>query len=451
MMKKKVALTLAIATLLSTLSQARIAIKKYKGDAVIIRQSNGKYSLIGTNHKPIITNVETISKRNLGYFIVKKDEKKGTCDNTKQLLPLEFSNISLVDYGFCLVTKDNKLGLYTDEGKQILAPIYQRIKPTDKYSEDEKRYFIVKNNKYGICNSDGDFIIEPQYDDITYNSNDYFVMMKDNAPEYLFNTENIIKGVTIDNREPIEIQEGLATILYYNYKRGDLWGLLNRNGRSIIIPQYDNPLEKLTFILPDSITYLIACKDNRYGIIDLNNKTIIPFLYENIKPTYLFNIIELSSDSGKQLYDMDKKCLALNLFYDKSELTDHYLYLYKDVFETVVDFNSMQILLPFKYNSVVGLNDDEHFIVTKNLQTALINREDKQVIPYGYDKITTTESPNLFIVKKQDQYGIVDLQNKLRYGMTSNRIEDLKDYIDISDPMTGETIKKLDYQLREVK
>ena len=66
MMKKKVALTLALATLLSTLSQARIAIKKYKGDAVIIRKSNGKYSLIGTNHKPIITNAETISKRNLG-------------------------------------------------------------------------------------------------------------------------------------------------------------------------------------------------------------------------------------------------------------------------------------------------------------------------------------------------------------------------------------------------
>ena len=76
MMKKKVALTLALAALLSTQLQARIAIKKYKGDAVIIRQSNGKYSLIGTNHKPIITNAETISKRNLGYFIVKKDEKK---------------------------------------------------------------------------------------------------------------------------------------------------------------------------------------------------------------------------------------------------------------------------------------------------------------------------------------------------------------------------------------
>ena len=146
-----------------------------------------------------------------------------------------------------------------------------------------------------------------------------------------------------------------------------------------------------------------------------------------------------------------KSALHSTYPYDESELTDHYLYLYKDIFETVVDFNSMQILLPFKYNSVVGLNDDEHFIVTKDLQTALINREDKQVIPYGYDKITTTESPNLFIVKKQDQYGIVDLQNKLRYGMTSNRIEALEDHIDISDPMTGETIKKLDYQLREIK
>ena len=99
----------------------------------------------------------------------------------------------------------------------------------------------------------------------------------------------------------------------------------------------------------------------------------------------------------------------------------------------------------------ISKRDLGYFIVKKDLQTALINREDRQVIPYGYDKITTTESPNLFIVKKQNQYAIVDLQNELRYGMTSNRIEDLEDHIDISDPTTGETIKKLDYQLREIK
>ena len=99
-MEKKIALTLALAALLSTQSQARIAIKKYKGDAVIVRQSNGKYSLIGTNHKPIITNAETISKRDLGYFIVKKTGKKEHATTPNNYFPSNSATFPLLITAF---------------------------------------------------------------------------------------------------------------------------------------------------------------------------------------------------------------------------------------------------------------------------------------------------------------------------------------------------------------
>ena len=111
----------------------------------------------------------------------------------------------------------------------------------------------------------------------------------------------------------------------------------------------------------------------------------------------------------------------------------------------------MQILFPFKYNSISGLDDNEHFIVTIEGKTAVVNRQDKQLIPYGYDEIKVTSKPNLFIIKKENQYGIVNLKNELVYGMMPYHIEAYNDHIELTNISTWETIKKLDYNLKEIK
>ena len=148
---------------------------------------------------------------------------------------------------------------------------------------------------------------------------------------------------------------------------------------------------------------------------------------------------------------MAKKQLVLNLFYDKSNVTDRYLYLKRNGLETAVDYHHMQILFPFKYNSISGLDDKEHFIVTIEGKTAVVNREDKQIIPYGYDEIKVTSKPNLFVIKKEKQYGIVNLKNELVYGMTPYTIYTYDDCIELIDITTFQTIKKLDYNFKEIK
>ena len=451
-MKKEIALILSLFALSLMPLKAQIGVTVYLEKASICKQTNGKFCLKDFHKKPIIVDADTIFSTHFDSFMISKEGQKGLYDiEGKCLIPIAFSTITPYNNRYWLVNKDGKQGLYSYMGKEILPPLYDSIEVACSYCTTASNYFIVKKGLYGLCNNNGEFIVDPQYTAIKYRYLRYFKLTKGDSCHYLFNYKDIIKDITLDDAMPITIQGNEQKLFYFNYKQGKAWGLLRENGQPIIAVQYDKPLQKVGYIHSDSTAYFITCKDNLFGLIDINNKIVLPFQYRNIQPTYLYNTIELTTDEGKQLYNMTKKQLALNLFYDKSSVSDHYLYLKKNGLETAVDYHHMQILLPFKYNSVVGLNDDEHFIVTKDLQTALINREDKQVIPYGYDKITTTESPNLFIVKKQNQYGIVDLQNKLRYGMTSNRIEDLEDHIDISDPMTGETIKKLDYQLREIK
>ena len=336
-------------------------------------------------------------------------------------------------------------------GKEILPPLYDSIEVACSYCTTASNYFIVKKGLYGLCNNNGEFIVDPQYTAIKYRYLRYFKLTKGDCCHYLFNYKDIIKDITLDDAMPITIQKKEQKLFYFNYKQGKAWGLLRENGQPVIAVQYDKPLEKVGYIHSDSTAYFIACKDNQFGLIDIDNKIVLPFQYKKIEHTYFYNTIELTTDEGKQLYNMTKKQLALNLFYDKSNVTDRYLYLKKNGLETAVDYHHMQILFPFKYNSISGLDDNEHFIVTIEGKTAVVNREDKQIIPYGYDEIQATCKPNLFVIKKENQYGIVNLKNELVYGMTPYLIYTYDDRIELINITTFQTIKKLDYNFKEIK
>ena len=451
-MKKKMALILSLFTLSLMPLKAQIGVAVYYQKASICKQSNGKFCLKDFHKKPIIVDADTIFGTHFDSFMISKEGQKGLYDTEgKCLIPIAFSTITPYNNRYWLVNKDGKQGLYSYMGKEILPPLYDSIEVACSYCTTASNYFIVKKGLYGLCNNNGEFIVDPQYTAIKYRYLRYFKLTKGDSCHYLFNYKDIIKDITLDDAMPITIQKNEQKLFYFNYKQGKAWGLLCENGQPVIAVQYDKPLEKVGYIHSDSTAYFIACKDNQFGLIDINNNIVLPFQYKKIEHTDLYNTIELTTDEGKQLYNMAKKQLALNLFYDKSNVTDRYLYLKKNGLETAVDYHHMQILFPFKYNSISGLDDNEHFIVTIEGKTAVVNREDKQIIPYGYDEIQASCKPNLFVIKKENQYGIVNLKNELVYGMTPYTIYTYDDRIELINITTFQTIKKLDYNFKEIK
>ena len=451
-MRKKITLLLLLFTLSTISLNAQVGVALYLEKASICKQDNGKFSLNDFHKKPIIADADTIFSTHFDCFVVSKAGQKGLYDaEGKCLLPITFSNISFDNNRYWLVNKDGKQGLYSYMGKEIMPPRYDSIEVISNYRTNAGNYFIVKKGLYGLCNNEGKFIVDLQYTAIKYRYLRYFKLTKGDSCHYLFNYKDIIKDIKLDDAMPITIQRNEQKLFYFNYKQGKAWGLLREDGQPIIAVQYDKPLQKVGYIHSDSTAYFIACKDNLFGLIDINNKIVLPFQYKNIEPTFLVNTIELTTDEGKQLYDMVQKRLALDLFYDQGNVTDRYLYLKKDGMETAVDYHHMQILFPFKYNSILGLNDNEHFMVTIENKTAVVNRKDKQIIPYGYDEIKVTSKPNLFIIRKEKQYGIVNLKNELVYGMTPYHIEAYDDRIELTNITTWETIKKLDYNFKEIK
>ena len=451
-MKKKMALILSLFTLSLMPLKAQIGVAVYYQKASICKQTNGKFSLNDFHKKPIIVDADTIFGTHFDSFMISKEGQKGLYDTEgKCLIPIAFSTITSYNNRYWLVNKEDKQGLYSYMGKEILPPRYDSIEVACSYCTTASNYFIVKKGLYGLCNNEGKFIVDPQYTAIEYRYLRYFKLTKGDSCHYLFNYKDIIKDITLDDAMPITIQKNEQKLFYFNYKQGKTWGLLRENGQPVITVQYDKPLEKVGYIHSDSTAYFIACKDNQFGLIDIDNNIVLPFQYKKIEHTDFYNTIELTTDEGKQLYNMAKKQLALDLFYDKSNVTDRYLYLKKNGLETAVDYHHMQILFSFKYNSISGLDDNEHFIVTIEGKTAVVNREDKQIIPYGYDEIQATCKPNLFVIKKEKQYGIVNLKNELVYGMTPYLIYTYDDRIELINITTFQTIKKLDYNFKEIK
>ena len=451
-MKKEMALILSLFTLSLMPLKAQIGVAAYYQKPSICKQSNGKLSLKDFHKKPIIVDADTIFGTHFDSFMISKEGQKGLYDaEGKCLIPIAFSTITSYNNRYWLVNKEDKQGLYSYMGKEILPPLYDNIEVACSYCTTASNYFIVKKGLYGLCNNNGKFIVDPQYTAIEYRYLMYFKLTKGDSCHYLFNYKDIIKDITLDDAMPITMQRNEQKLFYFNYKQGKAWGLLRENGQPVIAVQYDKPLEKVGYIHSDSTAYFIACKDNQFGLIDIDNNIMLPFQYKKIEHTDFYNTIELTTDEGKQLYNMTKKQLALNLFYDKSNVTDRYLYLKKNGLETAVDYHHMQILFPFKYNSISGLDDNEHFIVTIEGKTAVVNRQDKQLIPYGYDEIQATCKPNLFVIKKEKQYGIVNLKNELVYGMTPYLIYTYDDRIELINITTFQTIKKLDYNFKEIK
>ena len=451
-MKKEIALILSLFALSLMPLKAQIGVVVYYQKASICKQSNGKFCLKDFHKKPIIVDADTIFGTHFDSFMISKEGQKGLYDaEGKCLIPIAFSTITSYNNRYWLVNKEDKQGLYSYMGKEILPPRYDSIEVACSYCTTASNYFIVKKGLYGLCNNNGEFIVDPQYTAIEYRYLRYFKLTKGDSCHYLFNYKDIIKDIILDDAMPITMQRNEQKLFYFNYKQGKAWGLLRENGQPVIAAQYDKPLEKVGYIHSDSTAYFIACKDNQFGLIDIDNNIVLPFQYKKIEYTDFYNTIELTTDEGKQLYNMAKKQLALNLFYDKSNVTDRYLYLKKNGLETAVDYHHMQILFPFKYNSISGLGDNEHFIVTIEGKTAVVNREDKQIIPYGYDEIQATCKPNLFVIKKEKQYGIVNLKNELVYGMTPYLIYTYDDRIEFINITTFQTIKKLDYNFKEIK
>ena len=427
-------------------------IAEFKEIANIRQQNNGKLSLNNEQNKPIITDIDSIfSTSNVFYHVIKNGKHGIYYISGKQCIPIEYDNIKRLYTNYWLTTKDGKVGLCWSNGNQIFPTNYKDISILRREKYGKYDFFIVKKDKYTILDSDGKAIFPTQYDEIRQH-NDYYILKNSSGTDCLFNSGELVKGITINYYDiPFFHQENGQTKKYYDFKKDNLWGIIDGDGRIHIPALYQEHLRFVYNCNENLSLCLVANYKGKRGIINFKNEIVLPFKYNRIMETEIRNIFEIETTKGLQLFNLQSKRIITPSYYENCTSDTNYIYLSKAHFKTPFDPQKEQIILPWEYNTVYNIPGSHNFAVKKDGLFGVVNSENKVLVPFIYEDMISTNRPNMLVIAKNNQYGIIDINNKLLYGMTDNRIEVHRDYFELKVPKTNKTIKKLDYNLKEIK
>ena len=450
-MKKIVILMLfmAFSTVIVHAQDVQIS-AEYKEIANISRQKDGKYCLTDHDNKPIIADADTIfTISDVFYYIIKNGKHGIYFMSGEPCIPIEYDNIEHIYKDYWHITKDGKAGLCRSNGRQVLPTNYKKISVIRRKESDKYDFFIVKKDKYGLCDDNGKPILPTQYDKIQYRDG-YWALEKASATDYLLNDEHLVKGITISKYEiPFLHRENDKNKKYYSFKKGNLWGIIDEDGHTRIKAQYENRLQLTSYEDENTPIFFIAHDNGNFGIVDLNNKIILPIKYGGILRTAFKDIIEVETAQGYQLFSLRSKRIITSFYDENSKSDSNYLYLHKEPFVTPFDPRKEQTLLPWEYKRVQNIEGSDNFIAQKEGRYGVVNSRNEALVPFIYDNIKSTLKPNMLIIEKERKYGIIDTSNKLLYGMTDNAIESRRNYFEIKD-YSKPLNPRLDYELKPI-
>ncbi len=206
--------------------------------------------------------------------------------------------------------------------------------------------------------------------------------------------------------------------------------------------------------------FMIAKKNNKYGIINKLNEEILPFEYKSIRPVYVDYKAKITTgyyiiETGKLKGAIDQKgkivIPAIYPYFQQmgaegyvvGDANGHYGLLAPDgkslfplnleskpasahnnhfIFKKEGKYGVLsrkgKTIIPFKYESLkfynYGENSDDKFYVARMGEKAgMINTEEKQIIPFEYDDIRNTSYRGLLSVKKDQLMGVLDRKGKV--------------------------------------
>ena len=387
---------------------------------------NNKAGVIDTLGTPVLDVIyDGIQSYNYNYKMNSYTTMYGFRDNETEAISIY------------TMQSNGKWGFKNDNS--TIEPKYEELLPLK-----ENVLRIKKSNQFGLLNYKEETLLEPIYSDLLY-KNDFYLYTKVAIENQ--DKSNIIYGI-IDAHFKIKTQPVYRNFEDINenyYPSGNYWacktngcGTIDKKGNEISVFKYgampQNPYNKYyrtnnftdsnkSYILDlnfkeigsdyDLVYYwkdalLTVKKGTKYGLIDLNNKVVLPCEYDSFWEESKNELGTLIKDK-KYGVITNKGIVVIPCKYD-------YLYFtnYNTIVATVIDSNDTT-----NNSRKVGLIDDKGSAIT----------------PLMYDEIQSLDY-GFYRVKIRDKYGIINKEGK--------EITPIK-YDDIYSYSNGFCIAKIDF------
>ncbi|MBF1384158.1 WG repeat-containing protein [Prevotella aurantiaca] len=416
-------------------------------------EKTGKFALYTSEGKRLLNDLDSIKRIQSSLFIITKNKLKGVYSGKGvEVIPMKYNRMEAFGNFFWKVFLNGKQGIYTFDGKKVLPTKYEEIIYLYRDWNLDPDFVVKEKGKYGMFNAKGDCMIQPEYDEVKY-ADQHQIFIKGNEKGYLMkHKQTLIKGITIKDKITNWIKQNgdSKSINYFIFEdKNGKNGLLDIEGNVLISPQYES-MAPYYNISSGTTDYLVVQHNSLYGVISLSNEVITPLKYKSYSNIYIRDHITLEDEEGYMLYSLKDNSIFHSLHFDHiRESSGPYALIKKEGKAAFLNKVTLELVFPFKYEDISESTEDSLFTVSLNGKYGLVDKNDKVFIPCIYDEPLYPSCGNKFVVKKDYQYGIVNLKNEIIYGMIPHPIIAYSDSFQIMD--ISRNNPELDCNLKEIK
>lgn len=436
--------------------------------SVLKYQKDGKYGLIDFEGKQV-ADTKYDSIENLPYkegeLLVKQQEKYGVI-NIKgiTLVEIKYDSIKIDDfynsdnqykdagYIVCITSDEGYRYGYVDiNGEELIKPEYNELSRITEIEDPNTPYFILaKNGQYGVFNGKNE-LIKNEYQSIKYDLNNKLFIIEKSKKYGVFD----ITGKTI---VPIEYSQIDITgkYLYVKDENGTT-KVLDTNGKQVDLSS------DISILKTSNDNYQIKIKNENnqinYGVIDKNNKELIPLKYSYIE--YLFdNYFKVCDTNGKLGILNDKEEKIIDFQYDTiqkiegtklvqvANITTKFTEVYSSKIKKICEMQNANIGNETTNDYISIYNDSEIKYISKTTETEIENTEaytkntlfakqdngkwgfadsmGTMKIEAKYDKVTEFNVYGFAGVKKDGKWGVVNKSGEVilepKYTLTKDPV-----------------------------
>ena len=305
----------------------------------------------------------------------------------------------------------------------IIISIVKILKnnPEEDAFRTSSYYPVYTNEKWGVIDNNGDIVIDTTYDEMIVIPNSkmpIFVCtydVQDGTGEYktkVLNEKNeeILKGYdkieaidNYDSKQNIWFEDNLLRV-----KKNDKYGLIDFNGKTVLECEYDS-----IYSLKGVTENIIVEKNGQVGLVNSKGQTIINTEYasvQTLKEGYKSEYL-VSNDEGKYGVIATNGTKILDLKYDEIKYlgsNEAYSVKLNGAIELV---NSKGETLQKSDGEEYLYAKGENVIVSKNGKVGIEKLAGEQVIANDYEDLKYAFSI-YYIAKKDNKYGIININNE---------------------------------------
>ena len=302
----------------------------------------------------------------------------------------------------------------------IIKIVFNNTEDTNK----ENEYFtLYSSNKWGVINQDGDIIIEPSYQEmiiIPDKTKDIFLCMyniNEETGEYQTKAINSKNEEVFADYEQIEVLENFDknNNIWFEenvlrVKKDDKYGLIDLNGKLILPCEYD----EIT-ALEGIENSLIITKDGKKGLVNDSGSIIIEPLYTeiiNLGETYKEGYITIDEQGKYGLISTTKKQILENKFDEIKQIYLNNYYIVKENgTEKLINSASETIIDNITYE--IQSASTRGFIIKENELYGEIDTSGETLIELKYQDLKEIYE-GIYIAKQNDKYGIIDIDENTK-------------------------------------